>query len=192
MNVWLDYNNDGLFAHKERITMSEYNEHHDSYGTIKVPRNAVQDTLRLRIRNSYSTYDFAPCRTRAGEVEDYAVLVHYSNTDTNIILASCGEDIVFKDSVYNKTGQYEYTLINSMGCDSIIHLDLNIDSINTRIQVNNNELISSVSYGIYTWIDCLSDSLLIDQQSKIFQATKNGSYALIIQKGDCIDTTSCI
>lgn len=45
---------------------------------------------------------------------------------------------------------------------------------------------------LYQWIDCGTGQPVVNGSSRFFTATRNGSYACIINKGSCIDTSECV
>ena len=49
------------------------------------------------------------------------------------------------------------TLTNQYGCDSIVQLNLTIDTVNTSIEVNALEIQSLASNATYQWLDCDND-----------------------------------
>lgn len=74
-HAWIDFNNDAVFETSEKITMSNY-VNLVSEGEFTVPNNAIlNENLRLRVRNNYSTIVNSPCGVVVGEVEDYTVVV---------------------------------------------------------------------------------------------------------------------
>ena len=57
--------------------------------------------------------------------------------------------------IYNESGNYNLTTVNSVGCDSIINLNLDIKEINTFLQIrfytnndNLNDQFASFDYNI--------------------------------------------
>ena len=85
------------------------------------------------------------------------------------------------------------TLTNQYGCDSIVQLNLTIDTVNTSIEVNALEIQSLASNATYQWLDCDNDySEIQDENSALYQATSNGSYAVIVTEGLCTDTSNCV
>ena len=77
------------------------------------------------------------------------------------------------------------------GCDSLVYLNLTINEIDTSITNNSPNLSSNQTSGSYQWIDCSTDSLLMGETDQNFTATLNGSYAVILDNGVCIDTSAC-
>jgi predicted nucleotidyltransferase len=96
-------------------------------------------------------------------------------------------------NTYNSSGLYKDTLQNSVGCDSIITLDLTIDTINSSVTQNGLVLTSNQSGATYQWLDCVSGLTPISgATSQIYTAPINGAYAVIISKNSCVDTSVCI
>ena len=59
--------------------------------------------------------------------------------------------------------------------------------------MNNNVLISNATNVSYKWIDCNEGYEPISgETNKIYTPDDNGSYALIVSNGKCIDTSACI
>lgn len=85
------------------------------------------------------------------------------------------------------------TLINSSGCDSIVTLNLTITSMNTNVVVNSHTLVSDATGVFYQWMNC--DPLIqtiVGATNQSYQPNANGSFAVIISNGNCIDTSGCI
>ncbi|GDX52446.1 hypothetical protein LBMAG27_14930 [Bacteroidota bacterium] len=116
------------------------------------------------------------------------VLNAASNTLTENI---CSGDIYnFNGLNISSTGIYFDTLAAINTCDSIITLNLTVETINTTIQ-QSSDTLSVTSSGSIQWIDCNSQQLISGANGNIFVATMSGNYAAIITEGNCIDTTSC-
>lgn len=111
------------------------------------------------------------------------------STDTII---SC-DPITWIDGVTytSSNANATYILQAAAGCDSLVRLNLTINAIDTSITNNTTELSSNQTNGSYQWIDCATDSLLMGETNQSFIATINGNYAVIIDNGICIDTSSC-
>ncbi len=91
---------------------------------------------------------------------------------------------------WTTSGIFFDTIPNSSGCDSIITINLTINSVDTSVTVNP-PLLSAYAIGAnYQWIYC--DSVIIPGEvNQIFVATANGSYSVIISQNDCVDTSFC-
>ncbi|MBN1182039.1 MAG: C10 family peptidase [Bacteroidales bacterium] len=79
------------------------------------------------------------------------------------------------------------------GCDSTISTKIHVKSVNVHVDVNGSTITASNgSADSYQWVDCDDDySPITGETDDTFTATDNGSYAVIIEDNDCIDTSSC-
>ena len=54
-------------------------------------------------------------------------------------------------------------------------------------------LASNESGAVYQWIDCDNgNATIVGEVNQTFVATVNGSYAVIVDNGICVDTSACI
>jgi len=113
---------------------------------------------------------------------------------SNIIDSTCS-DYLSPSGLYTWTssGIYSDTIPNSLGCDSVITVDLTVLTIDTTISNDLDSLWSNQSGATaYQWILCDSSlTPLIDDTLQYFNPTVNGSYAVIITQNNCVDTSSC-
>lgn len=85
-----------------------------------------------------------------------------------------------------------YILTNSSGCDSIISLDLTINSVDTSITFLNPSMFVNSSGMSYQWLDCNNNySIIPGETSQAFTPTINGNYAAIVTENGCSDTSEC-
>jgi len=84
------------------------------------------------------------------------------------------------------------TFTNVSGCDSIVTLNLTINSVNDTVTTNGTTLTASAIGASYQWVNCESNySIITGENGQSYTATTNGSYAVIIDQNNCIDTSSC-
>jgi hypothetical protein len=94
--------------------------------------------------------------------------------------------------VWDSSGTYYDTLQNSVGCDSVVEINLTITQVDTTVYQSSVELISAVIGAQYQWLDCDKNYAIIPgETNQSFTATANGSYALEITIDGCTDTSSC-
>ena len=85
------------------------------------------------------------------------------------------------------------TLTNQYGCDSIVQLNLTIDTVNTNIEVDALEIQSLATNATYQWLDCDDAySALQGEATAIYEIESNGSYAVVVFQDGCTDTSDCI
>lgn len=91
---------------------------------------------------------------------------------------------------WTTSGIYFDTIPNSSGCDSIVTINLTINSADITVTANPPMLSSNATGANYQWMYC--DSIIIQGEvNQIFLASANGSYAVIILQNGCIDTSLC-
>jgi len=86
-----------------------------------------------------------------------------------------------------------HTLVSSSGCDSIITLDLTIDTVDITITNNSPTLIANAIGASYTWLDCNNNfSPITGATNQSFTASSNGNYAVSVTQNNCTDTSICV
>ena len=92
----------------------------------------------------------------------------------------------------NNTATYTFPGGSINGCDSIVTLDLTIVPIDPSVSVSSTTLTANEPDAVYQWIDCnVGNAPIQGATSQIYTATSSGNYAVIIQRGDCSDTSAC-
>ena len=88
-----------------------------------------------------------------------------------------------------------YTLTNASGCDSIVTLDLTIDTVeDVSVTDNSHTLMANATGVTYQWLDCDNNFAIINgETNQSFTATSNGNYAVEITEviNQCTDTSAC-
>jgi hypothetical protein len=110
----------------------------------------------------------------------------YSNIDT----ATCDFYISPNENYYNNSGVFLDTLQSVNGCDSIIYTYLIINKVDTSIIVTDTSLRAN-SVGQYQWINCETGMFIENSNRNVFIPFENGTYGVIIDDGNCIDTSHC-
>ena len=94
---------------------------------------------------------------------------------------------------YTKSGTYYDTIPNANGCDSIITINLTINSADVSVTNSSPTLTANATEGSYKWLDCDNNFTEINNaNSQSFLATSNGNYAVEVTQNGCIDTSECI
>lgn len=85
------------------------------------------------------------------------------------------------------------TLVNSKGCDSIVTLNLTINSVDSSVTKTGNILKATESGAKYQWLDCRdSFSIITGDTNQSFTTNTNGGFAVEITHNGCVDTSACI
>ena len=108
----------------------------------------------------------------------------------------CQDDsiaIVVNSNTYDSIGFYVDTLQNIYLCDSIIiYTSIAETIIDTAIADFGTYLASYEAGASYQWLSCDSNyALITGETNQYFTPNGNGSYAVVINKNGCTDTSSC-
>lgn len=134
-----------------------------------------------------------------GVLNNFALTGQASNYVAGASLVTPVVAFVCPDSVYNFNGTpvtppgiFYDTLTNVAGCDSVIQLTLSSLVVDTAVSQNGATLTANHTGTFYQWLDCNNGFAPINgANQKVFTATANGSYAVIVLQGSCYDTSSC-
>lgn len=93
---------------------------------------------------------------------------------------------------WTMSATYMDTIPNSGGCDSMITINLTINSVDTSVAINNSTLTANESGATYQWLHCDNGNMPISgATNQSFTATTSGNYAVQVTKNSCIDTSAC-
>lgn len=116
----------------------------------------------------------------------------YPNTQ---LIASACDSYVSPSGLNNwtATGVYYDTLQGIAGCDSIIEIDLTINTIDvsTNLVASTIAANNTTAQG-YQWIDCDNGNQVITGETGMsYTPAVSGNYAVIITENGCSDTSLC-
>ncbi|WP_107039175.1 fibronectin type III domain-containing protein [Brumimicrobium mesophilum] len=97
-------------------------------------------------------------------------------------------------TMHNNTATFTIVGGAANGCDSIVTLDLTINTVDvTTTQTNGIDLSANAVGAMYQWIDCDNGNApLPGETNKDYTAMVNGNYAVIVTENGCTDTSTCI
>lgn len=85
------------------------------------------------------------------------------------------------------------TLISDpFDCDTLKTLDLEITTVNTEISLVIDQFTAEEEDASYSWINCADFSIIPGENEQTFSPDEFGTYAVIIEKDGCIDTSECL
>ncbi len=94
-------------------------------------------------------------------------------------------------NTYTASGTYYDTLMNAIGCDSILTINLTIDTVNTVVALTGDTLTSMATSATFQWLDCSNMQPINGSTGQSFTPGQNGNYAVEITQNGCVDTSSC-
>ncbi|TNE81921.1 MAG: T9SS type A sorting domain-containing protein [Bacteroidetes bacterium] len=128
----------------------------------------------------------------AGAVDYICPVVQ--GTDTRTV---CDSFIWIDGNTYNaNTTTATYLLVDAAasGCDSLVTLNLTVNSTPDKGVLRNGKTLSSdAPFANHVWLDCDKNMEPIQGETgPSFTVKTSGNYALEVSNGACIDTSDCI
>ncbi|MCO6500991.1 MAG: T9SS type A sorting domain-containing protein [Vicingus serpentipes] len=132
------------------------------------------------------------------------------SSDVNVTISSMKDSTLNVNVCYNSTYTYAdgttstnitaneshvSTLVGQAanGCDSVVTTNLTVEpTIDITVTNSSPTLTANQTGATYRWLDCGNgDTIIPSETSASFTASINGSYAVEIMVGNCIDTSAC-
>ncbi|MBE0642088.1 MAG: T9SS type A sorting domain-containing protein [Bacteroidales bacterium] len=116
------------------------------------------------------------------------------STTSSITASGCGSyTSPSGNHTWTTSGTYTDTLVNGIGCDSIITVNLDIVTVDLSMGLVGITLMSNAMNATYQWVDCDNAyALIAGAVQQQFTPTANGNYACIVTEQGCTDTTMCV
>lgn len=125
-----------------------------------------------------------------GTVSD-TILVRLGNNSEHTIEVDACEPVMVNGIIYNESGIYTQTLINSSGCDSILTIEAEIQNFNAQIFQTDTTLYFNGNPTNIQWFNCLTGQIIPGENNPVFVPQQTGNYGAIITIGECTDTSNC-
>lgn len=96
--------------------------------------------------------------------------------------------------VWTNSGTYLDTLATSAGCDSILTLNVTVNSVDTSVSMSTGSfgLMANQPGATYQWLDCnLGYAVLPGETNQVLSVPQTGSYAVAVTVNGCTDTSNC-
>lgn len=166
-------------------------------------------TITTTLLSSDSTFEFL---TSCNPADTGVTVINLSNQfgcdsvhtqEVTLIQKAMGVDIQNACNTYTWIDGNTYTSSNntaifniiggaSNGCDSLISLDLTINSVDVSVTDNSPTLTANTTGASYKWLDCDNNFTVINQETtQEFTPNVNGNYAVEITQNGCTDTSAC-
>ena len=87
-----------------------------------------------------------------------------------------------------------HSLVNAVGCDSIVTLNLTIADIDSSITQNGNTLSSNLENASYQWFICTNDTVeeIPGATNQTYTPAENGDYSVRVTIDNCSVFSECI
>ena len=112
----------------------------------------------------------------------------YTTQSTSICL---GDSVLFGNQYLGQAGTYYDTLAALNTCDSIVELNLTVETVDTSVTQNDSLLTAQATGASLQWWDCDLQVLVPNAQSSSFVPDSSGNFAVIVNQNGCVDTSAC-
>ena len=141
---------------------------------------------------TYNFIDTIPNHVGCDSIMDIDVVVNASSGMAMMDTACMSYTSPSGNHMWTSSGVYFDTLINTVGCDSILQISLTVDTVDTQVSLSGITLSVVAFADSYQWIDCSTNQPIPGATDQFYQATSNGNYAVIITNNGCSDTSDCL
>ncbi|MNJ83400.1 hypothetical protein D3C87_08180 [compost metagenome] len=144
----------------------------------------VTTTYHVQTTNSIGCHSY----------DSIQIVFHVPVYATHQIHKCFGENYQIGNHTYTLNGTYIDTLSGISSCDSIITTQLTFqEEIDAEIQQVGLNLVADLGGDGYQWVNCATGNTPIPGATNSFyEATQNGTYAVIVTIGSCSRLSNCI
>lgn len=142
--------------------------------------------------NSTATFTL----TNAAGCDSFVTLnltIKNTTTGTDVITACDSYTWIDGNTYVASNNAVTFTLTNASGCDSVVTLDLTINTTPHSNVKQNGVTLTADAIGVsYQWLDCANSfTPIAGENNQVFAATANGNYAVEVSQNGCSDTSDC-
>lgn len=142
----------------------------------------------LQSRTYYAQAATSLCTSARVPVEAVVLFGDSMEYDTTVCVSYTAPG----NNLLTTTGIHRIIFQNSVGCDSILKVDLTVIPVDKHITIDGNMLVSNADSVIYQWVECPAYTPITGENSKSFVPINKGNYAVIVNQNGCTDTSDCI
>lgn len=114
-------------------------------------------------------------------------------TSSMMTVTTCDSYTSPSGNVHTASGTYMDTIPNAGGCDSVITIDLTVNTVVNTVSVQDATMMADGLVSAYQWLNCDNNYAIIPGEvNQSYTATANGNYAVAINTNGCVDTSACI
>lgn len=122
----------------------------------------------------------------------FVVKLKNCNLTTSEMTVTACDSFNLNGTVYTHSGSFTQSYVTVHGCDSLVKLELVIhQKPGVAVTQAGPVLTASTGAAVYQWINCNGRMPVSGATAQSFTATANGSYAVVISKNGCSDTSAC-
>ena len=164
-------------------------------GTTQVLSECLGDSVTVGTNTYGETGTYVDTLTNINNTDSVVttILTIIQPVDTTINTIGCeGDTIYIAGKMYYQTGTYFDTIPSiGTGCDSAMTINLNIIVIDSTTTLQNDTIFSNQSGATYQWINCDGNTIIPNETNNFYAPIASGSYAVIVSKNGCSDTSAC-
>jgi len=164
------------------------------YNHIPITADSIAFVYDFVVQNLNPNHSIGNFKVKLSDVWGYTVegTSNFPTYATDSIVA-CNSYMWTDGNVYTTNNSSATdTFVNSINGDSIVTLNLTINSIDTFVNNAGNTLIANQSGGTYQWLDCdAGQAPIVGAIGQAYQTMVTGNFAVEISKDGCVDTSSC-
>jgi len=123
------------------------------------------------------------------------VTVYVNSASSSTVTALACNSYVLNGQTYNQSGTYNQTIPNAIGCDSLITLNLTLDTPLSApiVTVSGGELFTNGQANTsYQWIFCNSGFPISDETDTSYVPNLNGQFAVTASNACGSSTSACV
>ena len=156
-----------------------------------IPGGNNSGITALKDQSNHINGVFGSMPLTGGNISNFVTGQFFGHTSFDETLCQ-GETYFFNGQNLGTAGVYTATFPGDNGCDSIVVLNLNFTTLNLNVLQNGTLFASLETAATYQWVNCTNNFAIIPNAiNQTYTATTSGSYAVILTKANCVDTTAC-
>ena len=109
--------------------------------------------------------------------------------EESINLSACNS-IELNGETYNQSGSFTQMLIADDGCDSLLHVNVTLNTLSNETTTIDNTLFAIQENANYAWTLCGEEDVL--GTSQIFVPSESGDYQVTITQENCEVISECV
>ena len=130
--------------------------------------------------------------TGCDSIINLSLTIGGTSPPAHIYFAGC-DSFVYNGSTYKTSGLYPQVYTNAGSCDSVVTLHVTISTVDNTITQSGNTFTANEPGASYQWLYCSQGmALLPGATGQSYTLTQAGSYAVVISKDGCTDTSDCL